>query len=554
MKNIHGFLSSALMITLLTTSGCSSLSSDETTATSACNGTETPTDRLFLQQLTATSVIIKWRGTADSVCLGTDPNHLVRRASAKQTAGAHHEALFDKLSPDTTYFYSVGGAETAPADQTFTTAPGGAYPSDDDNTRIWVIGDSGTAAYTHKDSDINTPSESHYTGIAEAVKGGMHSYTAHDGESIDLFLMLGDNAYNNGDDVNYQAAVFDTYPTELKAHSLWPTIGNHEMGVGFADLSAIYGKPTGTIQGYFGGISTSSDPNSFLIDGNAAQQDQHQTVPYIDIFSLPSAGEAGGISSGTEQYYAFDYGKVHIVSLDSQLSGRDTTQRTTMKKWLENDLANASLSADWIIVIFHHPPYSKGANHDSDSDAPTIAGAMPIDAQVPAMRNEFVPLFQQYGVDLVLNGHAHSYERSYYLTNLYATDPANDPTAGDSDRFDPQRNTQNGIAATGRDGYKEQDGYVIYSVAGNGGKADSSAGGLKDKTEWLNHRAMVQQPAYQTIDIQTSHSHNPKATGVDHSNGLALPGSLIIDANSARLQIRMIDIQGDVLDQFTIQK
>ena len=39
-------------------------------------------------------------------------------------------------------------------------------------------------------------------------------------------------------------------------------------------------------------------------------------MPYLNIFSLPTNGEVGGLPSGTEQYYSFDYANVHIVSLD----------------------------------------------------------------------------------------------------------------------------------------------------------------------------------------------------------------------------------------------
>ena len=50
-------------------------------------------------------------------------------------------------------------------------------------------------------------------------------------------------------------------------------------------------------------------------------------MPYLNIFSLPAAGESGGVASGTEQYYSVNYGNVHVVSLDSQLSARDPDQR-----------------------------------------------------------------------------------------------------------------------------------------------------------------------------------------------------------------------------------
>jgi 3',5'-cyclic AMP phosphodiesterase CpdA len=262
-----------------------------------------------------------------------------------------------------------------------------------------VVGDSGTAGYLHSDTSASAATSNAYAGVAEAVRLGMSTFIKATGQTIDMMLMLGDNAYNNGDDANYQAAVFDTYKNELKNVALWPTIGNHEMGV--VDGSSLFGQPAGSL--FLGGLSTSSNPNSYILDKAAATAPT--LMPYLNIFSLPIAGEAGGIASGTKQYYSFNYGKVHVVSLDSQLSARDTTQRATMKAWLDRDLADASTKADWTIVIFHHPPYSKGANHDSDSTSSTLF----IDKPQIDMRNEFVPVFQKYGVDLVLNGHSHSY-------------------------------------------------------------------------------------------------------------------------------------------------
>ena len=43
-----------------------------------------------------------------------------------------------------------------------------------------------------------------------------------------LWLMFGDNAYENGTDSEYQAAVFDMYPTMLRQSVLWPALGNHD--------------------------------------------------------------------------------------------------------------------------------------------------------------------------------------------------------------------------------------------------------------------------------------------------------------------------------------
>ncbi len=178
--------------------------------------------------------------------------------------------------------------------------------------------------------------------------------------------MLGDNAYSNGTDAEYQSAVFDIYPTLLRKSVVWPTMGNHD--------------------GY---SSTSSS----------------QSGPYFSIFSLPKNAEAGGVASGTEAYYSFDYGNIHFICLDSEGSSRSS--HGAMLEWLRLDLA--ATTKDWIIAYWHHPPYSKGS-HDSDTETNLVD-----------MRQNALPILEAGGVDLVLTGHSHSYERSYLLDGHYGT-------------------------------------------------------------------------------------------------------------------------------------
>lgn len=490
---------------LLGLSACSNDNDDNNNANNnPCMGTEGTLSRLFLQQLTDFSVIIKWRGDATSACIGMSQDSLDTLVTATDTDGDHKEALFTDLSPQTMYYYSVGGAATAPDGQSFTTSPSPGELPLDGNTRIWLVGDSGTGGDDERDD---------HEGEAAEVLAGMQSFVAADGEEIDVFLMLGDNAYNIGSDLNYQQAVFETYPDLLQKQSVWPTIGNHEMG--------------------FLGLSSTTDPEVYI----GLPGDDPIQMPYLGIFSLPTDGAAGGVASGTEQYYSFDHGNVHIVSLDSQLTARDDQQRAAMRSWLIDDLM--SNTSDWTVVIFHHPPYSKGANHDSD----TTDGRGGIDVPQALMREEFVEVFDMYGVDLVYGGHSHSYERSYYLHDHTETSDLFSPALhaelvdGDPDR-----------PASGRDGetYAQLsptsggvDDRVVYTVAGNGGKADEDAGSLTAPDVWLRHPAHIEQPA---------DTHTPKL------RALAIIGSVIVDAGESTLEASFIDSHGTVLDKFTITR
>ena len=253
--------------------------------------------------------------------------------------------------------------------------------------------------------------------------------------------------------------------------------------------------------------------------------------------SFIAGAEAGGVPSGTEQYYSFDYGNVHFVSLDSQLTARDTDQRAAMRNWLIDDLS--SNNSDWTIVIFHHPPYSKGANHDSD-DAEKLGG---FDLPQRDMRQEFVSVFDDYGVDLVYNGHSHSYERSYYLHNHTGTsdtfsyekyaelvdgDPDHPASGRGDESYSQLSPTSGGI-----------DDRVVYSVAGSSGKADADAGRLTDPQQWLRHAAHIEQPA---------------DTASPRHRGLNVLGSVIVDASDKQLKAYFIDVAGEVLDNFTVNR
>ncbi len=88
------------------------------------------------------------------------------------------------------------------------------------------------------------------------------------------------------------------------------------------------------------------------------------------------------------RWYAREIGQVLFLGLDST-----DAENPTQLSWLENTLAASS--AEWIIAAMHHPPFSAGV-HGSDGDT----------------RESFVPLFERYGVDLVLAGHDHDYQRS----------------------------------------------------------------------------------------------------------------------------------------------
>ena len=200
-------------------------------------------------------------------------------------------------------------------------------------------------------------------------------------ERIDASIWLGDNAYNLGTDSDHQLGVFNAYPKHIRQACSWLTIGNHELWNG----------------------ETFSNP---------------PTGPYYNIFTFPVNGEAGGVPSETEAYYSFDYGNVHFVCMNSEDFGRDSTN--AMGLWLKEDLLQNE--QDWVVAYFHSPPYTRGS-HNSDYEYESYE-----------MREQFNPIFERYGVDLVLAGHSHCYERSNLMQGHY----------GQSNTFNPEKYVLNG--------------------------------------------------------------------------------------------------------------
>ena len=357
----------------------------------------------YLQSGTPNSMVIRWRTDADTesvVRYGTSQNVLDQTAQ-DLTLKSEHEITITGLLPGTVYYYEIADltetlVQRAP-DLYFKTSPSSGQTMP---VSIWVLGDCGTA-----NDDAREVRDAFYT----------YNGSAH----IDMMLLLGDNAYSDGEDLEYQDAIFENmYEDRLKNTVVWSTLGNH--------------------------------------DGHSANSNT-QTGPYFDIFTFPKSGEAGGLASGTEAYYSFDYANIHFVVLNSYDIDRDVG--SPMYLWAENDIQNTM--ADWIISFWHHPTYSRGSHNSDDC------------SQCSDMRENFLPMLENNGVDLVLAGHSHSYERSFLLNGHY--DLAN--------TFDPAihivQPTGDGDGKVDGDGPYEKDledpEGAVYIVAGSSGKKSSGS-------------------------------------------------------------------------------
>ncbi|MBL9175943.1 MAG: metallophosphoesterase [Verrucomicrobiales bacterium] len=402
----------------------------------------------YLQKSTPESMTLRWRTslpTDTRVQFGT--NTSLGTSVALPDSTTEHSVTLTGLTPNTLYYYAVGdsvGTLASGTDFLFYTAPpaGTVQP-----LRFWVLGDAGTGSSGQL-----------------SVRNAFYQQSAN--RYTDLILLLGDNAYNNGTDAEYQAKLFDVYGSIFRSTASFSVIGNHDT----AQLA---------------------DPVP-------------STTPYFQIFNPPMAGEGGGVPSGTPRYYSFDYGNIHFVCLDSMTSDRTTT--SPMLTWLRQDLEQNS--ADWLIALFHHPPYSKGSH---DSDNPLADGG-----RMAEMRANALPILEANGVDLVLSGHSHSYERSLLLDQHYGVST----TLTSAMVLDPGsgREAESGAYSKDGGGPASHQG-AVYVVTGSAGQI---AGGT------LNHPAMF-------ISLNQF-------------------GSFILEVNGPRLDAQFLTSTGTTNDSFTLIK
>ncbi len=192
---------------------------------------------------------------------------------------------------------------------------------------------------------------------------GFRTAPAADSDQPVRFIAFGDSGGGGAD----QLALLDqmyTVPFDLMIHT-----GDLAYDDGTID------QYENNVFGIYGDLFRNKP--FFPASGN---HDYHtmQGAPFREVFNLP--GDNG------EKWYSYDWGRVHFVALDTE------ADYSTQMDWLDRDLAANHMP--WTVIYMHRPPYSSGA-HGSDT----------------TLRYKLAPLLEKYGVQLVLSGHDHDYER-----------------------------------------------------------------------------------------------------------------------------------------------
>lgn len=160
---------------------------------------------------TSTSITIQWRTSTASnseVKYGTTVGSLGLTTNSAASVTDHSITLIG-LNPNTKYYYSIGKIGSAlqgTASNNFYTAP---INNSSNQIKFWVTGDFGNGSTNQAN-----------------VRDAFTSYIG--GEPVGGWIWLGDNAYSNGTDAEYQTKVFDVYTTIFKSLPVFPALGNHD--------------------------------------------------------------------------------------------------------------------------------------------------------------------------------------------------------------------------------------------------------------------------------------------------------------------------------------
>ncbi|MDP1817491.1 MAG: metallophosphoesterase [Leadbetterella sp.] len=415
----------------------------------------------YLQLRTQSSIQVRFNTSSwcnAKIKYGLSPNNLDFE-TPNTAGGLTHVVDILSLIPKTKYYYAIynGAVKLEGTDQNyFITSQA---TGDTQKVKVWVTGDCGTTDQNNNQANVK------------------NQFLNYIGDSyVDAWLLLGDNAYNDGTDYEYQTNFFGVYQNDriMKQTAIYPVPGNH--------------------------------------DYNGTTQITHE-MPYYDIFANAGAGQMGGVPSMHKEYYSYNIGNVHFVALDSY--GMETVNNFRLSDtlspqvaWLKVDLA--ANTQKWTVVYWHHAPYTMGT-HNSDTVFELIQ-----------IREKFLPILERFNVDLVLTAHSHTYERSRLIRGHFGMENTFNPSlhqlSSSSGYYDGSINSCPYEKKS--DGSKKGTVYMVSGTAGNR----------------LNFRS----PTY-------PHDALPI---IEEVHG----GSLLLEVEGNRLDMKMIGSNGAVIDKFTMVK
>ncbi|MGN1042878.1 MAG: metallophosphoesterase [Christensenellales bacterium] len=274
---------------------------------------------------------------------------------------ARHTVELTGLTPGTTYAYRAGSPSKNYWSEWYTFTTG----AEDGKFEALIS------------SDVQSSTQSAYQRIAAIQKDVVEEQF---GNGVSFLINPGD-LVDNGRNLSQYKWLYDADQSFYASYASVVAAGNH-------DSKYFTLEKAGSVD-YYGGVSAGA-----------------YTSEYNYLWTHYNYGIPSGQVSDTGFYYSFDYGKVHFAVLNTNdiesvtVDGKKVKQLAKKQyDWLENDLVGSE--ADYKVIIMHKALYSEGS-HSYDSD-------------VVGMRAQLTPLFAEKGVNLVIAGHDHVYNETFYI-------------------------------------------------------------------------------------------------------------------------------------------
>lgn len=386
-----------------------------------------------------------------------------------------YKATLPKLSFDQHYTYRVSKNGNAIASHTFRTR------TRKNETRFIAFGDCG----------------------ARTAQQAKISWLVHQ-QQPEFVLVTGDIVYSYGTEREYRRNFFPYYTTEMADSTkgaplmssipFYMLVGNHDIySADFAEY------PDGLAYFYYNDLPLNAPVTGTPLKAEGPNE-------RVNEFIKNARPRFPGMTN-----FSFDHGNVHIACLDANIYVNPLDP--TLIQWLTQDLNKSK--ADWKIVAYHHPGFNSSKAHYDYQQMRLLS-----------------PVLEQLGVDLVLTGHVHNYQRTYPLK--FAPKKNEDGTRyvltpeGRVDGVFTLDETFDGITQTKPKG-------IIYIVTGAGGA------GLYDKE-------MSAKPFMW--------KHEPKENWVPFTVKMIsdIHSYTLIETRAKELKLKQINLRNEVIDSIRVTK
>jgi len=299
------------------------------------------------------------------------------------------------------------------------------------------------------------------------------------GKDYDGYGFKGDDDNGNGDEdgeENFNFAAVGDFGCSTNTQNTIENMQSNdpEIVLTLGDLSY-----HSTADCWFDMMSPVKDKLMLTLGYHDVEDGQAKMNQYMNSFALE------------KPFYSYDYNKVHFLVMSAKSVYYKGSEQYN---FVLDDLKKASenVNVNWIVVSSYGPPYTSPSEHTAFKE----------------LREVYHPIFEKYGVDLVLGGHNHNYQRTFPLT------------------YNPNDSGEPKVTSTTTGEYDGQKDGIVFAIVGTGGVNLYPFTGQAPFVE----KQFDNKFGYLNIDITNGNPHS-KLTGTFYDNK-----------------------GGQILDQFTIDK